>query len=58
MANINIDQDKNFSRKLKFTRCPNLKAIRDGNMNPNDTAVVAPVNLKAVHILGIIVDPR
>lgn len=56
-ANTNINQDKIHSPWLKSHLWLNLNATRDGNMKPNETAVVAPVNLKAVQMFGIMVDP-
>lgn len=58
IARTNIDHEKTRSLLLRPGDALrlNLSAIRAGKVNPNDTAVVAPVNLKAVHILGIMVD--
>ncbi|GMQ09046.1 hypothetical protein CsSME_00052538 [Camellia sinensis var. sinensis] len=54
-----MNQDKNFSARVKPCPCLlNFNAISAGNVKPSETAVVAPVNLKAVQILGIIVDPK
>lgn len=59
IAKTSIVKDKYLSTFVKHLPClSNLKATRDGNINPNARPVVAPVNLKAIHILGINVDPR
>lgn len=57
-AKISINHETDLSTKLNELLCfPNRNAMRAGKVKPSDTADVAPVNLKAVHMFGIIVEP-